>query len=780
MFTDDPVGQTKLALNLSGNVTNGQVRFSTTAPGYNISGSGILYLNPAPSFGGIGLIITNGAADQIISTTQVYFLTNQTWDIGGATTLTVTGTIEDAPSPDYALTKNGTGTLVFPGDVRYDGPTTINAGTFVLSFNNTSMLSALTVNGGILRATTNANALGNNPGSPTRNNITLTGGALELANTNNLTYGSSTRLTAVTGNATIRSDRLTPGPGLTYTLGILRIGTGTLSVAAGALVTNGTAGITFGTTTLTNNGAVFDVASGANLTLGALTGNFTFTNQGGGQLTLNTAANANRTSARVTLSAGTMRLGNASALGTAAVPLTLNGGTLHLAVNGGVHAHNTTVSGNATITSDRSTGGSGVTNTLGPLGIGAQILSVTAGTNVTSGTAVTAFGATTLSGNATFDIVSTNAQLTLGAVEEPGGARSLTKTGNGTLRLNGAGSYTGGTTLSQGAITLGVANALGSGGFNFAGGTLNANNTTDSTIGALTLTTNSTLTLSPGGAAATLTFAGVAGAANGILTIAGWSGMPGGLGTDDKIIFSGGTLPNADFLQHIHFDLGGGNIYPASLGAGGELHPIAPAVLVPDVVGLAQPVAKTNLVAANLSVGTISNASSANVPSGIVLGQNPLAGATVPPGTAISLLVSTGPRVPDVINLAETPATNAIINAGLSVGLLSQVPHGIVPAGFVISQSPGAGISAAIGTPVNLAISSGAPTPLAGEPIYSAGVFQLSVPTLTGKNYALEFSEQLPGTNWRQIQSLSGDDTVRVLTDSSATNQQRYYRVRMD
>ncbi len=777
MFTNDPVGQTKLNLNLSGNVTNGQVRFSATAPGYNISGSGILYLNPAASFGGVGLIITNGAADQIISTTQVYFLTNQTWDIGGTTTLTVTGTIEDAPSPDYALTKNGTGTLVFPGDVRYDGPTTINAGAFVLSFNNTSMLSALTVNGGILRATTNANALGSDA---SRNTIALAGGALELANTNNLTYGHSTRLTAVNGNATIRSDRLTSGPGLTYTLGTLRIGTCTLSVAAGAFVTSGIAGINFGTTTLTNNGAVFDVASGANLTLGALTGNFTFTNQGGGQLTLNTAANANRTSARVTLSGGTMRLGSASALGTAAVPLTLNGGTLHLAVNGGVNAHNTTVSGNATIASDRSTGGSGVTNTLGTLGIGAQTLSVTAGINVTSGTAVTAFGATTLSGNATFDVVGTNAQLTLGAVGEFGGARSLTKTGNGTLRLNGAGSYTGGTTLSQGAITLGVTNALGSGGFNFAGGTLNASNTTDSTIGALTITTNSTLNLSPGGAAATLTFAGVAGAANGILTITGWSGAPGGLGTDDKIIFSGGTPPDADFLQHIQFDLGGGNIYPAALGAGGELHPIAPAVLVPDVVGLAQSVAETNLVAANLSVGTISNASSATVPSGIVLGQNPPAGANVPPGAAISLLVSTGPSVPDVVNLAETAATNAIINAGLSVGVLSHVPHGIVPAGFVISQSPVAGISAAIGTPVNLAISSGAPTPLAGEPIYSAGVFQLSVPTLTGKTYTLEFSEQLPGTNWMQVQSLSGDDTVKVLMDSSATNLQRYYRVRMD
>ena len=48
-------------------------------------------------------------------------------------------------------------------------------------------------------------------------------------------------------------------------------------------------------------------------------------------------------------------------------------------------------------------------------------------------------------------------------------------------------------------------------GSTLQGGTLNANNSTDSTIGALTLTADSTLNLSPGGAAAILTFAGVLG-----------------------------------------------------------------------------------------------------------------------------------------------------------------------------------------------------------------------------------------------------------------------------
>ena len=431
LFTNDPVGQTKLTPNLSADVTIGQLQFSATAPSYTITGTGpsTLFLSPVASYGGVGVTVASGAANQTISAAEVEFLSSQTWDIGGTTTLTVTGTIEDDSVIDYGLTKNGAGTLVFPGDVRYDGATIVNAGSLVLSFSNTSMLSALTVNAGILRATTSANALGN---SSTRNTITLAGGALELANNTGLTFGSTSRITTVTGNATIRSDRLTAGAGVAHRLGTLRIG--------------------------------------------------------------------------------------------------------------------------------------------------AQTLSVTTGTNTTSGTAGTTFGATTLLGNATFSVVnggSANAQMTLGAVGQSGGTRSVTKTGSGTLLLNGAGSYTGGTTLSQGALTLGVANALGSGGFNFAGGTLNANNTTDSTIGALTLTANSTLNLSAGGTAATLTFSGVSGTANGILTITGWSGSPGGLGTNDKIVFSGGTTPNAGFLQHIRFVLGDGNTYLGALGAGGELIPSA-------------------------------------------------------------------------------------------------------------------------------------------------------------------------------------------------------------
>jgi autotransporter-associated beta strand protein len=445
LLTNDPVGQTKLSPNLPADVTIGQLQFSATAPSYNITGTGTatLFLNPVNFTGAIGITIAAGAANQTISAAEVEFLSTQTWTINGTATLLVTSTIEDDSMIDYGLTKNGTGTLNFPGDVRYDGPTIINAGTMILSSTNSSMLSSLTINGGVLRGTTKAGALGT---SSSRNTITLAGGALELANDTALTFGSASRNTNVTANSTIRSDRLTLGAGVTHTLGTLSIGAQTLTIAPGSFVNGGTAGISFGGTALSSNGAAFDIATGASLTLGALSGNFTFTKQGDGLLTLSAASNANRTSARVTLSAGTLKLSTASALGTSAVPITLSGGTLDLAANTTVNAHAVTVSGNSTIVSNRSSAGAGVSHVFGTLQIGSHTLAITKGANVNTGTAGITFGNVTLTGNATFD-AGAGTQLTLGALSNSGG-NSLTFQGAGPITIGNLDAAAG-TTAAQ-------------------------------------------------------------------------------------------------------------------------------------------------------------------------------------------------------------------------------------------------------------------------------------------------------------------------------------------
>lgn len=179
-----------------------------------------------------------------------------------------------------ALRQNGTGTLVLSSANTYSGGTQINAGT--------------------VRAITNATALGNGT-------VTLSGGNLALAAASGLAFNNNV---VVSSDGTVTSDVSSPGAGVTHTLGTLSIGARTLSIAAGSNVSSGTAGVAFGTTTLTG-GAVFDVASGASLTLGATGGGFGFTKSGSGTLTLQAS---NGFTGGVTISAGTLVLGSSATI----------------------------------------------------------------------------------------------------------------------------------------------------------------------------------------------------------------------------------------------------------------------------------------------------------------------------------------------------------------------------------------------------------------------------------------------------------------------------------
>ena len=68
-------------------------------------------------------------------------------------------------------------------------------------------------------------------------------------------------------------------------------------------------------------------------------------------------------------------------------------------------------------------------------------------------------------------------------------------------------------------------------------------------------------------------------------------------------------------------------------------------VAVPNVVGLGQAAAQTTITSAGLAVGAVTTANSATVPSGMVISQNPAAGVSVATGTAVALVVSSGPAV---------------------------------------------------------------------------------------------------------------------------------------
>ena len=331
-----------------------------------------------------------------------------------------------------SFTKYGSGTLTLAGTNTYSGGTTITAGTLIGRGGTTSFGTGW---------------------------FSFGGGTTELQGDSGLAFVNGATLNA---SCTIRPGRITPGAGVTHSMGSLTANGYTMTVTNNANVSVNTPyGLTFGTTTIGWSTPTFSVANNGTgtgtLTLGSLVNNYNITKSGNGVLYLGTAGNGNRSSAVTTLSAGTLKLGHAGALGTSGATLSLSGGVLDLAIDTSVYAHNTTVGGSMAIQSDKFTaGGDGITHTLGSLGIGAYTLTVTNGPNVKlhSPFGLT-FGTVSLTGNAAFDVGNNGTgqgTLTLGAM---GGGYTLTKRGFGTAKLIGVNTYSGATTVNNGKI-LGV------------------------------------------------------------------------------------------------------------------------------------------------------------------------------------------------------------------------------------------------------------------------------------------------------------------------------------
>jgi hypothetical protein len=77
-------------------------------------------------------------------------------------------------------------------------------------------------------------------------------------------------------------------------------------------------------------------------------------------------------------------------------------------------------------------------------------------------------------------------------------------------------------------------------------------------------------------------------------------------------------------------------------------------------------------------------------------------------------------------------------------------------------------------------------TALAGNAVFATNVFSLSIPSQGGRVFGLEYKNSLKDTNWTGwtiyglpvFPLVAGNGTNLVLTDSSATNSARFYRVR--
>ncbi|HOK90961.1 MAG TPA: PASTA domain-containing protein, partial [Candidatus Hydrogenedentes bacterium] len=149
-------------------------------------------------------------------------------------------------------------------------------------------------------------------------------------------------------------------------------------------------------------------------------------------------------------------------------------------------------------------------------------------------------------------------------------------------------------------------------------------------------------------------------------------------------------------------------------------------VLVPDVTGLANFSAFSQIGQAGLIVGTVTQQCDNGVPAGYVISQDPVAGTSVAGGTPVNLVVSTGTctvEVPYVVGLPQGDAESTLAALGLTPQV-SQQCHGMIPAGTVISQDPEYGNTVYYGSSVNLVVSTGPCTALVpdvtGQPLATA------------------------------------------------------------
>jgi len=418
-------------------ISAGTITVNTLANAGTNSSIGTGSTTPAISIGATGVLLYTGnghSSNRAIALSA----SGVTLNASGSGTLTLTGGISGTSN----ITLTGTGVGVLSGVVAS------GTGTLTKTGSGTWTLSGTTISAGTLIAA-NSQALGTVAGT-----VNLSGATLELSsNTSALAYNF-----VVGGDAIIVSNRATTGAGITHTLGTLSIGNFELNTIRGANVNSGTAGLTFGTTTLSAAEPLFETGLNLNLTLGTLIGNVPFTKHGDGHLILN-AASA-RTAGNVTVNSGAFKLANPTALGTTAVGIILNGGTgLHLNTNTSVAAYPLTINGLSAVLANRSTAGPGIIHTLGPLTIGSH-LTVHYGDMVTDAAANLVFGTTTFTGGISeFDVSAGTSTLTLGALA---GNFPFIKMGGGRMVLNNASARTGGTVfLEGGTTTLGATNALG-------------------------------------------------------------------------------------------------------------------------------------------------------------------------------------------------------------------------------------------------------------------------------------------------------------------------------
>ena len=127
-------------------------------------------------------------------------------------------------------------------------------------------------------------------------------------------------------------------------------------------------------------------------------------------------------------------------------------------------------------------------------------------------------------------------------------------------------------------------------------------------------------------------------------------------------------------------------------------------VAVPEITGRKLGYANRTLASVGLTSTTTSEQFSETVKAGIVLSQNPAAGATVNSGTSVSIVVSKGPPPVVVPKLIDMPTARAVATLK-GLGLVPRVLKGAAtPLNRVYSQDPAPGTEIPKGTTVTIRV----------------------------------------------------------------------------
>jgi autotransporter-associated beta strand protein len=498
-----------VTINFAGDISGFQGTLLMLAPG-NVANTGtynLSYVNPVSNIGGSSQAVfdlQSVSTDPVIltttSTNSVIRLgdlntagnagsgaitlrnnlanTTNTFEVGALNlSSTYAGVISDGVvgGAIAALTKVGTGTWTLTGSEAYSGPTTVSNGILVVNGSlNGNQQAAAQVNvyapgaiGGsgsvagpvILNAGSAGISLTNNTGST----LTLSGG-LTLNNGNVLSFdlGTASDQISVSGGFTMSG---------TTTINLAAIGgfgLGTYTLISGASITS-TNGFVLGSTpsgyvcTLVSDGANLQVQVATSIPAAAFWDNHVSTvwnAHTGSTYNWDTDASSgiNASNAPGTPTDVTFAASGANNFNTT------------LGADFSIHSLNFTVPNNVTIG-------------------GANTLTLNGGVTVNSGAGANTIsaGSVVLGVDQPWNVVDSGSTLTVSSPVS--GAHALTLSGSGTVLLSNTNTYSGGTIIFGGTLTLGnPTNTLAdTGAVNVNGGTLNIGNNSD-TVGAVTLT----------------------------------------------------------------------------------------------------------------------------------------------------------------------------------------------------------------------------------------------------------------------------------------------------